>query len=188
MQLAQNKRRDTLLIAEFRDFLERRSPFSNTRIPSSRRAAVMPGARRCQASALSLALALDCSPLANDHPMLSNRQTYGKLELSVNHTKQTSGPLSNRHRYAFLATSNRQSGHLASFRSNCNDSSQFSCLARSVSHGCRAAPRALACHWPALSLSAVGRPRRRVTHPSPMPLMRYNCCLKLARSLQEAFT
>jgi hypothetical protein len=101
MQTAENKRRESFLIAEIRGFFKTRSPFLDT---GSRRFDSYRRFSDSQRLAPARRGGRGPSNLQN-----SNRHTPEKLEISVTHTKQRSEPLPNRQRHAVFFVSNRHS-------------------------------------------------------------------------------
>src|SRR5215469_4046235 len=85
MQPTENKRTDSFLIAEFRDFFRTRSHFRTPRLQDS-------GVRPHVAPDPSLFM----------RSSISNRQTPGLLEINVSCRKQTVGVVSNRQCFAFF--------------------------------------------------------------------------------------
>src|SRR5215469_15777383 len=106
MQTAENKQRDSFLFAEFRDFLRTHSHFRTLAFRSALvRAQVTPPGlpkRRSLREGGSLFVRFS----------ISNRYTYGLLEVGVTHTKQSLGLISNRYTYAFSPR------HLVRFRTS----------------------------------------------------------------------
>src|SRR5215469_7977742 len=105
MQTTENKRPDSFLIAEFRDFFRTHPHFRTPCLrASSLSCSRLPGATVAPSvSARLLASSASHSSLATRHCFLnSNRQSPGLLEMSVSCRKQREGLISNRQCFALF--------------------------------------------------------------------------------------